>query len=333
MSIRLIRQDSDTPNVTNHDDARMVRYAYGGYDGYIKNRGQEIGYSISGTTFIVQSGVLNLQGWEVEIDANGAGVSIDNTATKRYFSVYLEVNCGTDSAQIKSLYDTAGYPSIPESDDLTKNTIGIARLLLYHFTATSGVIADVEKMVEPIDYMDEFIEQINQRLDEMGFKEATAADGGIQIQEGWAAAKYSEWVGPGIFDYEEREGNRIKKLGKFVILEDLSVKTGTKISADYNATFGTNGKAMNYYYASGGGEIANIPTEYRPKTDIFGYATVSIPKVGDVYGTLTVTKEGTIKLEVRSSIYVRTSPVSGGGVINNENPSAVFCKSIGWDLR
>lgn len=142
----------------------MVRYAYGGYDGYIKNRGQEIGYSISGTTFFLQSGVLNLQGWEVEIDANGVEVSIDNTATKRYFSVYLEVNCGTDSVQIKSLYDTAGYPSIPESDDLTQNTIGVARLLLYHFTATSGVIADVEKMANAIEYEKKITEDLKQDL-------------------------------------------------------------------------------------------------------------------------------------------------------------------------
>ena len=37
MSIRLIRQESQTPNVTNHDDARMVRYAYGGFDGFVKD--------------------------------------------------------------------------------------------------------------------------------------------------------------------------------------------------------------------------------------------------------------------------------------------------------
>ena len=36
MSIRLIRQESETPNVSNHDDARMVRYAYGGYDGFVR---------------------------------------------------------------------------------------------------------------------------------------------------------------------------------------------------------------------------------------------------------------------------------------------------------
>ena len=186
MSIRLIRQESETPNVSNHDDARMVRYAYGGYDGFVKNRGQEIGYAISGTSFVVQSGVLNLQGWEVEVDANGISIPTSASVTnKQYYSVYLEVNCATDTAEIKSLTDPAGYPEIPESDDLTQNTIGTARLLIYHFTATGGIIADVEKMVQGISYVDEIVAEINQRLDEMGFKEASPENGGIVLQHGW----------------------------------------------------------------------------------------------------------------------------------------------------
>ena len=36
MAIRLIRENSDTPNITNKDDARMIRYAYGGQNGYVK---------------------------------------------------------------------------------------------------------------------------------------------------------------------------------------------------------------------------------------------------------------------------------------------------------
>ena len=165
MSIRLIRQESETPNVSNHDDARMVRYAYGGYDGFVKDRGQEIGHAISGTAFVVQSGVINLQGWEVEIDANGVSIPTSASVTnKQYYSVYLEVNCATDTAEIKSLTDPAGYPEIPESDDLTQNTIGTARLLLYHFTATGGVIADIEKIVQGIEYAGEVAEKLREEL-------------------------------------------------------------------------------------------------------------------------------------------------------------------------
>lgn len=212
MGLRLIRQESETPNVSNHDDARMARYAYGGYDGYVKNRGQEIGHTISGTSFVVQSGVLNLQGWEVEIDANGVSIPTSASVTnKTYFSVYLEVNCATDEAEIKSLTDPAGFPDVPAGDDLTENTIGTARLLLYHFTATSGVIADVEKLVQEIPYgketdeaqneafanaqaqnnrkfseIDSEINVINRRLQNLGFRQGYAAfttgPGGITLK-------------------------------------------------------------------------------------------------------------------------------------------------------
>ena len=161
MAPRLIRQGSDTPNVTNHDDARMARYAYSGYDGYIKGVGDEIGHEINGANFVVQSGVIVLQGWEVEIDANGVTiVASASVAQKEYYSVYLEVNCATDSAEIKAMTAQTGFPEISAGDDLTANTIGTARLLLYHFIATSGAIADVEKMVCSVEYLGEKVDGI-----------------------------------------------------------------------------------------------------------------------------------------------------------------------------
>ena len=167
MAIRLIRQESETPNVSNHDDTRMVRYAYGGYDGFIKDRGLEIGHAVNGTSFVVQSGVINLQGWEVEVDANGVSISTSaSVANKLYYSVYLEVNCATETAEIKSVTDHAGFPDIPASDDLTANTIGTARLLLYHFTATGGIIADVEKMVNAIEYAENVAKNLQTDLKE-----------------------------------------------------------------------------------------------------------------------------------------------------------------------
>ena len=154
MAIKLIRQESETPNITNYDDARMARYAYGGYDGYVKSRGTEIASEVNGTTFVVKSGVLVLQGWETEIDANGVSISVTAAdASLRYTVVYLEINRAADTVQIKTLSDTAGYPQIPESDDLTNNVIGTARLPLYRFTAQSGVIRNVEKLVKAIEYV------------------------------------------------------------------------------------------------------------------------------------------------------------------------------------
>lgn len=153
MALRFIRQPSETPNVYNSDDARMIRYAYGGSDGYVKNKGSELSHSIIGLTFRINSGVLNLQGYETEVDANGWTMSVINSPTKHYYSVYYEVNLATQDADIKSTYDTAGYPNIDTGDDLTASSTGTARMLLYRFTATSGAIADVQKIASKIEYL------------------------------------------------------------------------------------------------------------------------------------------------------------------------------------
>ena len=250
MGLRLIRQESETPNVSNHDDARMARYAYGGYDGYVKNRGQEIGSTVSGTSFVVQSGVLSLQGWEVEVDANGISIPTSASVTnKTYFSVYLEVNCATDTAEIKSLTDTAGFPDIPASDDLTENTIGTARLPLYHFTATSGVIADVEKLVQEIPYgketdaaQNEAFEraqtQNNQKFSEINSK-INVINGRLNnlgFRQGYAAFT----TGPG--------GITLKRQGNYVL-----------------ADFYTQGGLIN---TNDPRAAATIPSEFRPRSRV-----------------------------------------------------------------
>lgn len=159
MAIRFIRKPSDTPNVSNADDARLLRYALGGYDGYIKGKGAKLSYTINGSTFKINSGVVVLQGYDVEIDANGWELTVDNVATKRYFSVYLEINLATQTADIKSMYDTAGYPTVSSGDDLTASPTGTARMLLYQLTAQNGVISEVSKKVTEIKYSKTLIEE------------------------------------------------------------------------------------------------------------------------------------------------------------------------------
>ena len=154
MGLRLIRQKSDPPNVQNTDDVRMVRYAYGGYDGVVKNKGTECSYTTSGTTFKINSGVLVLQGWETEIDGNGWEMSIDSLT--KYYAVYLEVNLATDTAAIKSVYDTAGVPSVISTDDLTQTTNGTARMTLYTFKSSGSVISEVSKKIRTIEYSSSF---------------------------------------------------------------------------------------------------------------------------------------------------------------------------------
>lgn len=152
MAIKMVREPSETPNINNIDDIIPMRYAYGGQNGFVIGKGNEISNSVSGLNFTVNSGRLVLQGVECDIDATGVTITIDNIATKRYYTVYLEVNLGLNTATIKSEYDTATYPTIDAGDDLTENSTGIARLPLYQFTATSGIIGEVNKVVESVKY-------------------------------------------------------------------------------------------------------------------------------------------------------------------------------------
>mgnify|MGYP001859670197 CR=1 FL=1 len=157
MAIKMVREPSETPNINNIDDIIPMRYAYGGQNGFVIGKGTEISNTVSGLNFTVNSGRLVLQGVECDIDATGVTITIDNIATKRYYTIYLEVNLGLNTATIKSEYDTATYPTIDTGDDLTENSTGIARLPLYRFTATSGIISDVNKVVESIKYINSSI--------------------------------------------------------------------------------------------------------------------------------------------------------------------------------
>lgn len=305
MSIRLIRQESETPNVSNHDDARMVRYAYGGYDGFVKNRGQEIGYAISGASFVVQSGVINLQGWEVEVDANGISIPTSASVTnKQYYSVYLEVNCANDTAEIKSLTDPAGYPEIPESDDLTQNTIGTARLLLYHFTATGGVIADIEKIVQGISYVDEIVAEINQRLDEMGFKEASPENGGIVLQNGWedvASPKFS-----------------VAKMAKMAVMETMYAETPSAVTVS------------GYRITNVKNPIAILSEKFRPRRKITVSGSLSVdtsflPHYFDV--TIMINTDGTITSSIPSEN--ASSPLYP---VSEDHRAKIMCSNVGWEL-
>lgn len=155
MAIKMVRNPSETPNINNIDDIVGLRYAYGNQNGYVIAKGNEVSHSVNGSTFTINSGRLVLQGVEVDIDANGLDLTVDNIATKQYYSVYLTVNLALNTVQIQFTVDTAGYPEITAGDDLTKNTSGIARLELYRFTAQNGVISEVSKLVQPIKYIED----------------------------------------------------------------------------------------------------------------------------------------------------------------------------------
>lgn len=178
MAIEMVRIPSETPNISNTDDFVGLRYAYGNQSGYVINKGNECSHTINGSNFKINSGRLVLQGVECDIDANGAEITIDNVATKRYYTVYLQVNLATNETKILSIFDTAVYPTIESGDDLTQITTGTAKMELYHFDATSGVISNVQKIVSKIEYTGTALVgydiskgTVEERLTNLGFKQ------------------------------------------------------------------------------------------------------------------------------------------------------------------
>jgi hypothetical protein len=161
MAISMVRKPSETPNINNISDIIPFRYAYGGQNGYVKGKGRELDYTALGTQFTIGSGRVVLDGVESDIDSDGVIINIDSVSEARYYVVYYNVNLATNTTTIMSQYATGSYPTIEKGDDLTESPEGSANLVLYKFTATSGIISNVEKVVEVIEYS-------------MGFKEGVA---------------------------------------------------------------------------------------------------------------------------------------------------------------
>lgn len=164
MSIRLVRESSNTPNVTNRDDARMVNYAYGGYEGIVKDVGAELAYTTEGGIFKIGSGRVVLQGWEVDVGVEGWELDLSSVNGTFFYTIYLEINLATEEARILSTYGEVTYPQIGLGDNLTSSPSGLARMPLFKLTVSDGVIQEVVQDVEVMKH-------IRERLEELGFKE------------------------------------------------------------------------------------------------------------------------------------------------------------------
>lgn len=169
MPLTLVRKSSIEPNITNRDDARMIRYAYGGYDGYVKGFGSELEATIDSPKEVLHigSGRIVLQGWEVDIDEAGVETQILSSASN---AVYLEINLLTETAAIYNMYATGdNEPYVPEGDDLTASPNGVARLVLFR---TDGLNAIYYKL-PAIDYMREHVLRHDDSIE--GFNNFVAA--------------------------------------------------------------------------------------------------------------------------------------------------------------
>jgi hypothetical protein len=152
MAVSIVRKTSETPNISVADDTRMCRYAFGNQNGYIIGKGNELGYEVDGTNFTIKSGEFVVQGYQCAIDAEGVTVTVDSLLLSRNYSIYAKVNLATETVTVHNRYALIGYPTLPESDDLTALTTGSAYVELYRFDVMSNEISGVEKRIAALEY-------------------------------------------------------------------------------------------------------------------------------------------------------------------------------------
>ena len=140
MSIKLVRQASATPNITNREDAVMARHAYGSSRGVVGSYGNECSYSYNSSSgiFTLNSGRIVIDGWEIDIDSVGHQLYISPVMGTTYVSVFVEVDLSVESVSLNYSYGTSSYPTVTSGDNLTKYPYGKARLNLYDITFNNG---------------------------------------------------------------------------------------------------------------------------------------------------------------------------------------------------
>lgn len=272
MNIRLIRQASETPQITNKDDARMIRFAYGGMDGVVQGFGKELAHNIVGSRFILNNGCIVLHGWEVMVDSWELDLSM--VVNTQYYTVYLEVDVASETAAIKSAYQLMDYPTIEKGNDLTVLPTGTAKLPLYTFIVSHGKISSVVRKFSFLSYYGERFKRIEQRLDQLGFKEGT-----VTLNH--------------IVSSAMQKDNFLKRQGNYVI---------GKLSLSEMMLFINNQNLIDEYI-----EIGHISDEFLPQEDIYvpcyvDYHTVtlysSIPEWYLVIDTLGKVKISSAQINV-----------------------------------
>lgn len=168
MAIRLVRANSDTPNIQNYDDARMLRFATGGQNGVIKGYKNECSYNSSSyAIFKINPGEIIIDGWQSEIDATGYEVNLEVSSTPLYYSIFAVVDLRTSNNQlskIEAFYDTTLYDWGKPKEDLSNNPFGQHYLLLYTFKVVNGAVSEIDRRFDLVEYNKDIINNLETRL-------------------------------------------------------------------------------------------------------------------------------------------------------------------------
>lgn len=168
MAIRLVRANSNTPNIQNYDDARILRFATGGQNGVLEDYKNECSYDISTYgKFKIKPGEIIIDGWQVEIDGSGYEIEVENSSTPLYYSVFAVIDLRTSSnqiAKIEAFYDTTLYNWGKPQEDLSNNPFGQHYLLLYTFKVVNSSISEVIMKFQYTRYNKNLLEEMENRL-------------------------------------------------------------------------------------------------------------------------------------------------------------------------
>jgi len=190
MSVKVIRQPSETPNITNQDDIRMFRYATGGYDGYIPNMLSEFNFDLSSKK--IGSGELVCQGWQVQSDSDFDLTSyiLNYGAVYIYYTAYAEivVSSTTETATIKVLSSTSNYPSV-STDDIGGTTTGTMRIALARFISYNGALTSGARTIGSINYQVSKNSNLQQQIDSINFKIKKIAMTNTQLRNTYSSAE------------------------------------------------------------------------------------------------------------------------------------------------
>jgi hypothetical protein len=278
MALRLVRQTSETPNITNKDDTIMTRYAYGGYNGIVKAFGQECNYTTDNGIFKVLDGRIVIDGWEIEIDGAGWLLNLSNVSGTQYHTVYAEINVSIEAVKLGSSYNTGSYPTIDKGDDLTQIPNGTARLLLYNVKVENGLITEVVQKFELIPYLSEKISDIEKRLTRLGFRQGVAQyynfSGGYTLSN--SLKKQGKYV---IFYFKSAGLTERVTSPQIIIPEGFRPKLNTRVSCEIilgQAGVSSNIGSYTEVTIKANGEIELLPYN---GSDIY-YRNINILNVG-----------------------------------------------------
>lgn len=288
MAIKMVRQPSETPNINNVDDFIPFRYAYGNQNGYIEDKGNELSYTINGNIFKINSGRAVVQGVEVDIDANGHEIVVDNISSKRYHTIYLEVNLALMTISIKELTDSAGFPFIEESDDLTENSSGIARLILYAFESYQGVITNVVKNIKKVKYTKEIVVDNANNAENINNLNMLRNENGVIVIEDIIIPQIKLlWNGAWREDSASLSFNGLKIGDEIEIEYDIVSGNGSLQGATKTSRFVLNNSNNSLYIQSLGYALETTGNAIVSPQIISSFLSISVPSSEDLSSTIT----------------------------------------------